>query len=280
MKKINLLPLLLFSIMAQGQTLKERTNALTVDYSTPPTAGEQKLTLAVAFADEKRYALVIGNTDYQFIPKLKNSANDAEDFAAELSRSNFEVIKLLNATKAQMREGILKFQKRLVEGPKDKTVGLFYYAGHGVQHEGENYLVPIEANVKYDDEISGACLGVQKSVLRIMENSNSRMNIVVMDACRNNPFPSAFRSVVQGLTKMEGRGSYIAFATGPGAVASDGSGRNGLYTQELLKAMRSPGKPIEQVFKDVRSSVQRFSGGSQSPWEFSNITGDFYFKFE
>ena len=276
MKKISLLSLLLFSVMALGQKLKERSNAVVIDYSKM----EKKSSVADLFAGEKRYALVIGNTDYQFIPKLRNSANDAADFAAELEVSDFEVIRLLNATKAQMREGILKFQKKLVEGPKDKTVGLFYYAGHGVQHEGENYLVPVEANVKYDDEISGQCLGVQKSVLRIMENSNSRMNIVVMDACRNNPFPSAFRSVVQGLTKMEGRGSYIAFATGPGSVASDGSGRNGLYTQELLKAMRVPGKPIEQVFKDVRSAVQRFSGGAQSPWEFSNITGDFYFKFQ
>ena len=237
--------------------------------------------LAEAYKDEKRYALVIGNSNYnKEIGTLKNPVNDATDIATELRKSDFDVQLLTNATYIQIREAMRKFQDRLSTGPQDQTVGLFYYAGHGVQYQDENYLVPIDANVKFEDDIVRMCFPVQRMVLNNMENTNSRMNIIILDACRNNPFPATTRSVGGGLAEMKrARGSFIAYATAPGSVASDGTGRNGLYTQELLKALRKPGMTIEQVFKDVRMNVLRLSGEKQYTWDSSNIIGEFYFKF-
>jgi tetratricopeptide (TPR) repeat protein len=237
-------------------------------------------TLADLYKDEKRYALVIGNATYQHVAPLKNSANDANDIAVELERSNFEVIKVINGSYNEMREAYRRFQEKLASGPKDQTIGLFYYAGHGLQNEGENYLVPVEANIQYEDDIPRACFAVQRVVVANMERSNTRMNIIILDACRNNPFPSAYRSSTGGLAEIKrAKGSFIAYATAPGSIASDGEGRNGLYTQELLKAMRKPGRTIEQVFKDVRFNVMTLSGEKQYTWDQSNIIGDFYFRF-
>lgn len=237
--------------------------------------------IAEMYKNEKRYALVIGNSVYsQSIGVLKNPVNDATDIATELRQSNFEVQLLTNATYVQIREAMRKFHEKLSNGPPDQTVGLFYYAGHGVQYQDENYLVPVDANVQYEDDIVRTCFPVQRMVLANMERSNSRMNIVILDACRNNPFPATTRSVDQGLAEMKrARGSFIAFATAPGSVASDGVGRNGLYTQELLKALRKPGLTIEQVFKEVRRNVLKLSGEKQYTWDSSNIIGEFYFKF-
>jgi tetratricopeptide (TPR) repeat protein len=238
--------------------------------------------IAATYKDEKRYALVIGNSNYpREIGILKNPVNDATDVATELRNSNFEVQLLTNATYVQLREAMRKFQEKLTNGPRDQTVGLFYYAGHGVQYQDENYLVPIDAQVQFEDDITRMCFPVQRMVLANMERTNSRMNIVILDACRNNPFPATSRSVGQGLGEMKrARGSFIAFATAPGSVASDGNGRNGLYTQELLKAMRKPGLSIEQVFKEVRMNVLRLSSERQYTWDSSNIIGEFMFKLQ
>lgn len=239
-------------------------------------------TLSDFYKDEKRFALVIGNSNYpKEIGMLKNPVNDATDFAKELENSNFEVQLLTNATYGQMRAAMLRFKEKVDANERDKTVSLFYYAGHGLQGDDENYLVPIDAKIEFEDDIVRYCFPVQRMVLSNMERSNSRMNIVILDACRNNPFPALTRSLgVQGLGEMRrARGSFIAYATAPGSVASDGHGRNGLYTQELLKAMRKPGLTIEQVFKDVRQNVLRLSGDKQNTWDSSNIIGEFYFKF-
>ncbi len=253
--------------------------------SSPPvsqTNSELVAAMAATYKDEKRYALVIGNSNYnKEIGTLKNPLNDATDVASELRKSNFEVQLVTNATYVQMREAMRKFHEKLTAGPVDKTVGLFYYAGHGVAYQDENYLVPIDADVKFEDDITRMCFPVQRMVLANMERSNSRMNIVILDACRNNPFPATSRSVSSGLAEMKrARGSFIAYATAPGSVASDGTGRNGLYTQELLKALRRPGLTIEQVFKEVRMNVMRLSGDKQYTWDSSNIIGEFYFKFQ
>jgi tetratricopeptide (TPR) repeat protein len=236
--------------------------------------------LAEFYKDEKRYALVIGNSAYpRTIGSLKNPVNDATDMAKELQNSSFEVDLLTNATYGQMRAALLKFKEKIDAGDPEKTVALFYFAGHGLQHEQENYLVPIDAAVEFEDDISRYCFPAQRMVLANMERSNARMNILILDACRNNPFPALNRSVTQGLGEMRrARGSFIAYATAPGSVASDGSGKNGLYTQELLKAMRKPGLTIEQVFKEVRANVLRLSGDKQNTWDSSNIIGEFYFK--
>jgi tetratricopeptide (TPR) repeat protein len=239
-------------------------------------------TLADFYKDEKRYALVIGNSNYpKQIGMLKNPVNDATDIAKELENSNFDVQLLTNATYGQIRAALLKFKEKVDRGDREKTVALFYFAGHGVQFEDENYLVPIDASVEFEDDIARYCFPVQRMVLSNMERSNARMNIVILDACRNNPFPSLTRSAGQhGLGEMRrARGSFIAYATAPGSVASDGTGRNGLYTQELLKAMKKPGLTIEQVFKEVRANVLRHSGDRQNTWDSSNIIGEFYFKF-
>src|SRR6185436_13611616 len=187
----------------------------------------------------------------------------------------------INATYVQLREAVRKFHESLTNGPRDQTVGLFYYAGHGIQFQDENYLVPVDAKVQYEDDIVRMCFPVQRMVLANMERSNSRMNIVILDACRNNPFPALNRSLGdEGLGEMRrAMGSFIAYATAPGSVASDGTGRNGLYTQELVKAMKKPGLTIEQVFKEVRQSVLRLSNNKQNTWDSSNIIGEFYFKF-
>jgi len=239
-------------------------------------------TLGDYYKDEKRFALVIGNSNYpKAIGVLKNPVNDATDFAKELENSNFEVQLLTNATYGQMRAAMLKFKEQVDAGERDKTVSLFYYAGHGLQRDNENYLVPIDAMIEFEDDIARYCFPVQRMVLSNMERSNSRMNIVILDACRNNPFPALTRSLGEaGLGEMtRARGSFIAYATAPGSVASDGTGRNGLYTQELLRAVRKPGLTIEQVFKEVRQSVLRMSGNKQNTWDSSNIVGEFYFKF-
>jgi tetratricopeptide (TPR) repeat protein len=245
-------------------------------------ATTQASTLAEYFKDEKRYALVIGNSNYpKAIGLLKNPVNDASDLAKELQNSNFEVQLLTNATYGQIRLAMLRFKEKVDAGERDKTVSLFYYAGHGLQRDDENWLVPVDAMIEFEDDIQRYCFPVQRMVLANMERSNSRMNIVILDACRNNPFPALNRSLgEQGLTEMrKARGSFIAYATAPGSVASDGTGRNGLYTQELLKAMRKPGLTIEQVFKEVRQNVLRMSGDKQNTWDSSNIIGEFYFKF-
>lgn len=254
----------------------------------PPAQTNIESAVAVAnsiaeyYKDEKRYALVIGNSNYpKKIGVLKNPVNDASDFAKELENSHFEVELLTNATYGQMRAAMLRFKEKVDAGERDKTVSLFYYAGHGLQRDDENYLVPIDAEIEFEDDIARYCFPVQRMVLSNMERSNSRMNIVILDACRNNPFPSINRGVEMGLGEMRrARGSFIAYATAPGSVASDGVGRNGLYTQELLKAVRKPGLTIEQVFKDVRQSVLRLSANKQNTWDSSNIIGEFYFKYQ
>ena len=247
-----------------------------------PESNSTSSQLVELYKDEKRYALVIGNSQYgKEIGELRNPVNDAVDMASELEKSNFEVQLLTNATYGQIRAGLLKFKEKLDAGDREKTVGLFYFAGHGLRLEEENYIVPVDAKIEYEDDIWRYCFPVQRMVLSNMEQSNTRLNIVILDACRNNPFPSLTRSLgQQGLAEMQkARGSFIAYATAPGSVAIDGVGRNGLYTQEILKAIRKPGRTIEQVFKEVRLNVLRLSENKQNTWDSSNIVGEFYFKF-
>ena len=253
-----------------------------MDVSRAVASASPTTELAEIYKDEKRYALVIGNSRYsKEVGQLRNPVNDAIDMAAELERSRFEVQLVTDATYGQMRAAFMKFKEKIDKADREKTVALFYFAGHGIRMEDENYLVPIDASIEYQDDVWRYCFPVQKMVLNNMEAANSRMNIVILDACRNNPFPSLTRTVVnQGLGEMKkARGAFIAYATAPGSVAIDGTGRNGLYTQELLKAMRLPGLTIEQLFKEVRLNVYRLSGEKQNTWDSSNITGEFYFKF-
>ncbi|MDM8556923.1 caspase family protein [Desulfococcaceae bacterium HSG7] len=224
-----------------------------------------------------KVALVIGNGDYKEIP-LRNPARDANDMASALRKLGFSVIIKTNATQNEMEDAIRGFGKRL----SIESIGLFYYSGHGLQTKGINYLIPIGAKIYSDDEIKYKAVEAGM-VLDKMENAGSRTNIVILDACRSNPFKS-FRSIKRGLAPMMApRGTFIAYATAPGTVAFDGTEKNSPYTKHLLKMIRNPNFAIEKVFKQVRVAVMSETNNRQVPWEASSLTGDdFYFakKYE
>lgn len=221
---------------------------------------------------EKKVALVIGNAEYQNSP-LTNPTNDALDMTAALRKLNFEVDSYTNLDRSSMRQAIRTFGEKL----KNAEVGLFYYAGHGVQINGRNYLVPLKTDISSADEVQDESIDAG-SVLRKMESADNKVNIVILDACRNNPFARSFRNISQGLARMDAPvGSYIAYATAPGSVAADGAGRNGIYTKYLLEALNKPGLAIEQTFKSVRNAVKQATDGKQIPWESSSLMGEFVF---
>jgi hypothetical protein len=224
----------------------------------------------------QRVALVIGNSDYKAGPLL-NPVNDARAMARALQETNFEVLKYENVLSvADMKKTIREFGEKIQNG----GVGLFYYAGHGIQVNGKNYLIPTGAEIYREEEVEYESVDVG-FVLAQMEAAHNRMNIVILDACRNNPFARSWRSVSQGLAFINApAGTLIAYATAPGSVASDGTGENGLYTQELLKQIKKPELKIEDVFKNVRVNVLEYSGEQQTPWESSCLVGDFYFVRE
>ncbi len=219
-----------------------------------------------------RTALVIGNSTYSFSP-LINPANDATDMAKSLRELDFDVAEYINLDRVGMRMAIREFGVKLKKG----GVGLFFYAGHGIQVKGKNYLIPVNSDITSEDEVVDESIDANM-VLRKMESAGNDFNIVIMDACRNNPFARSFRSSEQGLARMEGPvGSIIAYSTAPGSTAADGTGRNGLYTSFLLKAMKGEGLAIEEVFKKVRNNVRAETKGKQIPWESSSLTGHFQF---
>jgi len=224
---------------------------------------------AQATREEPRLALVIGNSAYSESP-LRNPVNDVRAMAQRFRELGFTVLAHENATKKTMEAAIIEFGRRLAEG----GVGAFYYAGHGLQVRGRNYLVPVDAEI--DDEASTRVAAVDvELLLEQMAEAKNRVNIVVLDACRNNPFERRMRGGSRGLAAVDAaRGTLVAYATAPGSVAADGDGKNGLYTEELLDALREPGLKIEEVFKRVRINVARRSKGSQTPWESSSLTGD------
>ncbi len=226
-------------------------------------------------AFQARTALVIGNSNYSISP-LPNARNDADSIAMALKNLGFEVMHYTDLTYQQMEAAINDY------GNKLRTrggVGMFYYAGHGIQIDGQNYLVPTSASIRKEKDIKYKSVHLGY-LLDEFEGSGNDMNIVVLDACRDNPFSAKYRSIRNGLAGIAVApiGTFIAYATSPGSVASDGDGTNGLYTQELLKALRYPRLKIEDVFKVVRANVRKMSQGMQVPWENSSIEGDFYFK--
>ncbi|GAA4898005.1 caspase family protein [Ferrimonas pelagia] len=218
-----------------------------------------------------RRALVIGNGQYRHAP-LSNPANDATDMAQALKQLDFQVTLLSDLDRSELRGAIRQFGNNLAED----DVGLFYYAGHGMQLDGENFLIPVGSDIQAEDEIPDEGVSVN-AVLRKMNAAGNHTNILILDACRNNPFQSEFRSASRGLRRIDGPvGSIIAFSTAPGSVAADGEGRNGLYTRHLLNYLRTSGLTLQQVFTRVRNDVRQGSGGKQIPWESSALTGDVY----
>ena len=225
----------------------------------------------------KRIALVVGNANYKVRP-LKNSGNDADDVSRSLKATGFDVIDLRDATLPQMRTAVRQFGDRLI----NNDVGLVYYSGHGVEVKGRNYFIPVNADIQREDEIADQGLDVSL-ILEKMSTAGKGVNILIVDACRDDPFGRSFRSSSRGLANMDApRGTIIAYATSPGKVASDGDPRerNSPYTKHLVKAMQSPNKPIEQVFKEVRRAVQDETKNQQTPWENTSLSGDFFFRVQ
>jgi hypothetical protein len=225
--------------------------------------------LAPAQTPEARTALIIGNSGYRE-NALKNPVNDARAMAKTLRDLGFTVMLHENASKKTMETAVIDFGRKLADG----GVGFFYYAGHGVQVRGHNYLVPVDAEIESEAMTRVAAVDVDL-LLEQMAEAKNRVNIVILDACRNNPFERRLRGASRGLAAVDAaRGTLVAYATAPGSTAADGDGLNGLYTEELLQALRVPGLKVEEVFKRVRVNVTERSKGAQTPWESSSLTGD------
>ncbi|HUP90979.1 MAG TPA: caspase domain-containing protein [Solimonas sp.] len=245
----------------------------------PPAAAEIALPSSgssgkdLPTGEQRRIALIIGNSSYPMAP-LKNAAADAELMRDTLSNLGFDVIAKTDVSQNEMRSAISDFGSRIKHG----GVGLFYYAGHGLQIDGENYLIPVDARIENEGDVDTWGVNME-TVLKQMGKAETHLNIVILDACRDNPFARGWRSVQKGLAELDApTGTYVAYATAPGKTASDGDGGNGLYTQALSQAIRTPGLRLEDVFIATRRAVERRSGGLQTPWENGSLTGVFYFN--
>ena len=220
-----------------------------------------------------RVGLVIGNSRYPDNP-LKNPSNDATAIAESMSGFGFNVKLLIDAKLAEMSQAVSAYAERLA---KDKAVGFFYYAGHGVQLAWRNFLIPVDANIAQLDDIPNKAFELNALLSGLTKASNP-MNIIVLDACRDNPFGSRVLAQQKGLSQFDAPpGSFLAYATSPGNTASDGSGSNGLFTENFLREMQKPEARIEDVFKRVRLNVRLESKGQQVPWESTSLEDDFYF---
>jgi Uncharacterized protein containing caspase domain len=224
---------------------------------------------------DQRVALVIGNSNYQTAPKLANPGNDAQSVAQLLNSAGFEVTQAIDLTRSDMVRAVQDFSDKIAaRGPG--AVAMIYYAGHGVQLAGENYLLPVDAKIASPSDLDGNSLRLV-DVMGTLESIPSRMRIVVLDACRNNPFPE-INDAGRGLAIVDApRGSIVGYSTAPGMEAQDGDGKHSPYTSAFLNAARVPNLPIEQLFKRVRLEVNDRTDGRQTPWESSSLTSDFYF---
>jgi carboxyl-terminal processing protease len=234
--------------------------------------------LAQGASAEPRVALVIGNSHYGAeIGALPNPVNDAGLMAQALQQTGFTVIKVTDADQKKMKRAIADFGDKLsAAGPT--ATGLFFYAGHGVQVNGTNYLVPVGADISKAADVDIESVSAD-TVLQQMEFAGSRVNIVVLDACRNNPLQRGLRSITRGLAPMDAaQGTFIAYSTAPGSVAADGSGANSPYTKALASTIVQPGVGIEEAFREVRASTMQATGNKQIPWDSSSLTAPFFFK--
>ncbi len=225
-------------------------------------------------AAEKRFALVIGNAAYKDAP-LRNPVNDARLMAARLKQLAFDVVTGENATRAQMASAIGAFFARL----QPDSIALIYYAGHGIQSRGRNYLLPVDASLAAETDLRFQAVDVG-ALTEELEQARARVSMVILDACRNNPFEQRLRGAARGMAAIDAaRGGLIAYATAPGSVAADGDGANGPYTEELVKALAIPNLKAEEVFKRVTAAVEQRTNGQQTPWVSSSLRGDFIFNF-
>jgi len=235
------------------------------------------LVLAAPATAEPRIALVIGNGAYQSVTQLDNPVSDGELMASTLQAVGFEVTLLVNGTQDEIKRAVAGFGRALrAAGPE--ATGLFYYAGHGVQSRGENYLLPVDGAIQDEADLDLVAVPADW-VLRQLFSARNRTNIVILDACRNNPFET-LGGTESGLAEMNApTGTFIAYASAPGSVAMDGAaGTHSPFTKALTDGILVKGQPIEQVFKQVRVAVLDATGGQQTPWDSSSLTGEFYFE--
>ncbi|WP_235602412.1 caspase family protein [Sulfitobacter geojensis] len=232
--------------------------------------------IAAAQSDAPRIALIVGNGGYSSVTPLDNPVSDAELMAQTLEARGFVVTLLPDANQVTMNRAIAQFGRDLRKGGKDAT-GLFYYAGHAVQSFGSNYLLPTDASLINAADLSLVAVPAQ-AVLRQMFSAKNKTNIVILDACRNNPFDDIPELNDNGLAEMKSpTGTFLAYSTAPGAVALDGVGGNSPFTLALADQIPVAGLPIEQMFKNVRVEVIEQTGGQQTPWDSSSLTNDFFF---
>src|SRR4051794_16868997 len=239
---------------------------------TAPGAGTSASLLS---GPEQRVALVIGNAHYKNAPELANPDNDAQAMAQFLNKAGFEVTSAIDLTQNDMIRVVQDFSSKVAaRGPN--SVAMIYYAGHGVQLAGENYLVPVDANVATPNDLTSNSLRLV-DLMSTLETIPSRMRIVILDACRNNPFPNV-NDAGRGLAIVDApNGSIVGYSTAPGAEAQDGTGGHSPYTQAFLNVAREPNVPIEQLFKRVRLKVNQTTSGAQIRGESSSLTSDFPF---
>jgi hypothetical protein len=227
---------------------------------------------------EPRIALVVGNSNYgKEIGSLPNPVNDAKLVASALAQTGFQVVTVTDVDWKKMKRAIQEFGDKLsAAGPS--ATALFFYAGHGVQVQGINYLVPVDAHIGKEADVKSETVSAD-DVLEQMEFAGTRVNIVILDACRNNPVGRSVRSVTRGLAPMDSvRGTFIAYSTSPGSVAADGDGKNSPYSAALAKTIVQPGVGIEEAFRDVRGLVMAATEEKQVPWDSSSLTAPFFFK--
>lgn len=222
-----------------------------------------------------RVALIIGNSAYAGNMALANPANDAKDMSTALRNMGFSVIEVRDATKVQMTDAIERANKQL-QGKQG--VAMLFYAGHGLQLDWRNYMVPVDAKLNSAKDVPAHTVDIEVA-MKAFQSAGTRMNIVVLDACRDDPFTNGKTSSGKGLAPLDApTGTFLAYATAPGNVAADGTGKNGLYTGYLLKELQKPTAKIEEVFKRVRFAVRKESGGAQVPWETTSLEDDFVFN--
>ncbi|MBV5329373.1 MAG: SUMF1/EgtB/PvdO family nonheme iron enzyme [Chlorobium sp.] len=248
---------------------------------TPALAAKKGLsvkpkTVKTESSGSRRLALIIGNSAYRHSGTLANPARDAELMAQTLKSVGFDIYgggAQTNLTRIALDQAIEAFGNQIHAG----DVALFYYSGHGLQVDGKNYLVPVDADIKKEAEVRVKTVPVNLLFAKL-EDVPGAVNIVILDACRNNPFARSFRSSGGGLASVSApTGTLVAFSTAPGQVAEDGNGKNSSYTRELAKYVTEPGLRVEDVFKKVRASVGKSTKGNQTPWENTSLTGDFAF---
>ena len=238
-----------------------------------------QLTATDAAFAEKRVALVIGQSAYRAVAALPNPANDAKKMTELLGNAGFEVTAAPDLSQNDMHQAVSNFADKVAASGPD-TVALVFYAGHGLQIDGENYLVPVDVDPKREADIPLQAVRLN-DLMNTLGALPTRMRIIMLDACRNNPFPNISASAGHGLaivdTKAGAAGSFISYSTSPGAVAEDGGGSNSPYTTALLSVAKEPNLPIEEAFKRVRVAVNQATDGRQIPWESSSLTADFKF---